>query len=86
MPVPPEVVTRKVTNLPRPRNFTKAELVIEFLADKIIADPRGYKKIAEDCGVSVSTIAHIATRQTKWPRPNTFFAVLNHYKIRMDLR
>lgn len=79
-------VTTKVTNLPRPRNFTKAELVIEFLAEKIITDQRGYKKIAEDCGVSVSTIGNIASRQTKWPRPNTFFAVLNYYKIKMDLR
>jgi len=80
-----EPVTRK-SNLPRPRNFTTSEAVIEYLAEKIISDKRTYAQIAIDCGVAQSTIGNIANRQTKWPRPNTFFAVLNHYKIRMDLK
>ena len=78
-------LTRR-SNLPRPRNFTSSEMVIEFLAEKIITDKRTYAQIAIDCGVAQSTIAHIATRQTKWPRPNTFFAVLNHYNIKLDMK
>jgi len=75
-----------VINFARPKNFTKAEAVIDYLAIKIISDPAGYKKIAESCELSHSTIGNIARRQTKWPRPNTFFAILDHYKITLDLK
>lgn len=75
-----------VVNLPRPRNFTTSEAVIEYLAEKIITDKRSYKQIAIDCGVSATTIQHIASRQTKWPRPHTFFAVLAHYNVKLTLR
>lgn len=70
----------------RPSSFTKAERVVEFFAEKLITDPRGYKAIAEDMGLSSSTIGNIASRKTKWPRPTTFFAILEHYKITMDLK
>jgi hypothetical protein len=80
---------RKGTVVPfsvRPRTFTSSEVVIDYLAEKIITDKRTYRQIAEDCGVGVTTIANIATRQTKWPRPTTFFAVLAHYNIKLELK
>lgn len=69
-----------------PRSFTKAERVIEFFAEKLITDPAGYKKIAQEMGLSSSTIHNIASRKTKWPRPHTFFAILNHYNVKLDLK
>ena len=74
-----------IATFPSPRTFTKAERVVEFLAEKVITDPEGYQKIADSVGVSKSTIGNIASRKTKWPRPNTFFGILNHYKVKLDL-
>lgn len=70
----------------KPRAFTRAEVVIDYLAEKIITDKRTYKQIADACGVSTSTIQNIASRTTKWPRPTTFFAVLQHYNISLELK
>jgi hypothetical protein len=75
-----------VTNIARPRTFTSAEVVIDYLAERIITDTDTYNKIGEKCGVSGSTIQHIASRQTKWPRPSTFFGILNHYGIKLELK
>lgn len=70
---------------PRPNTFTKAEQVIERLAEMLITDGRPYKKIAADMGVSVSTIGNLARRETRWPRPNTFFSIINHYEVDFSL-
>lgn len=75
-----------VTNIPRPRTFTSAEVVIDYLAERIITDTDTYTKIGEHCGVSASTIHNIASRTTKWPRPSTFFGILNHYGITLELK
>lgn len=77
---------RHNVRLQRPRTFTEPERVIEYLAERIITDGRPYRLIAADIGVSTSTLANIARRYTKWPRPFTFFAVLNYYNVRMELK
>jgi len=75
----------KIHHLPRPRTFTAAEDVVQFLAQRIITDPRGYEKIAEGVGISKSTVGNIANGTTKWPRPNTLFGLLGFYNVKMRL-
>lgn len=74
-----------VIHFRKPRTFTASERVIEYLSVRIMQSGKSYRQIAEDCGVSQTTIAKIATRQTTWPRPHTFFAVLNYFNIELRL-
>ena len=69
----------------KPKTFTAGEQVIEYLSNRILADRRNYRQIAQDCDVSHSTISNIASRKTRWPRPKTFFSILNHYGIHLSL-
>lgn len=69
----------------KPRTFTEAEAVIEFLSVTIMRDGRPYRVIAKECGVSASTIAGIATRRTTWPRHTTFFPLLQYFNIKLEL-
>ena len=79
------VSSRPSPRVARPRSFTAAERVIEHLSDLIMADSRGYREIAERCGVGHSTIRNLASRQTGWPRPKTLFAVLVEYGLELSL-
>lgn len=78
--------TQRVVPLrPRPRNFTASEQVIEHLSQRIMADGHKYSDIAKKCGVAGTTIGNLARRKTAWPRPHTFFAVLNYFQIKLKL-
>ncbi len=65
----------------RPRTFTKAEDFIDALSTRILADKGGYNAVASGASVSRSTIANIANRKTRWPRPGTFFPLLDYFGI-----
>lgn len=68
---------------PRPRTFTTNEAVVEYLSELIMADKRGYMRIAESVGVGHGTIRRIAGGVTAWPRPNTLFSLMKEYGIGM---
>ncbi len=75
----------KHANIARPRTFTAAEDIIEYLSIRVISDQKTYRKIAEGVGVSQTTIAHIANRTTRWPRPTTLFPLLAYYNIKLRI-
>lgn len=68
-----------------PQTFTAAEQVIEELSNRIYASGETYGEIAAACGVSRSTVYMIASRNTKWPRPKTFFPLLAYFGLRLVL-
>lgn len=71
---------------PVPRNFTKAEQVIEYLADRIFASGESYKKLGEDTELSGSTIGKLANRSTKWPRHTTLFPLIARLGLELELK
>lgn len=75
----------RATTHPRKRTFTRAEAVIEHISVRIMEDGRSYSKIAETCHLSGATVGNLARRKTVWPRPNTFFAMLNYFDIQLTL-
>ena len=70
----------------KPRTFTKAEQVIEYMASLVIADGRPYSKIAEGVGVAGSTIGKLANRSTRWPRPTTLFPLMQAMNVHLEIR
>lgn len=70
----------------KPRTFTKAEQVIEYMAQLVISDGRSYKKIAEQVGVSGSTLGKLANRSTRWPRPTTLFPLMQAMNVHLEIR
>lgn len=74
------------SNIRRPRTYTSAERVIEYLSIRIMESGYTYKVIAEHTGLSQSTIRKVASRQTIWPRPNTFFSLLIFFNIKLELK
>jgi len=69
----------------KPRNFTKAEEVLEEIRERIHMDGRTHKKIAEATGVSPSTVGHIATGHTTWPRHTTLFPLMQALGMKMRI-
>lgn len=61
------------------RTFTEAEQVIDELSTMILSCGKSYRQLGEEIGVSQTTIAKVATRQTKWPRPGTLFPLMAHF-------
>ena len=43
------------------------------------------RQIAEDIGVSVSTIYAVKSGRTKWPRPATFFGLVEYFGFELVL-
>lgn len=52
-----------------------AESVMNTLRDRMHG--MHYRDLAEKVGVSASTIMAVRSGRTKWPRPNTFFSLLD---------
>lgn len=75
----------KVIQLPKPKTFTTAEAVVEEVRQAIFVDGTAYKKIAERCSVSQSTVANLATGKTRWPRPTTLFPLLHALGLEMRI-
>ena len=77
----------KIVNLPtwKPKTFTTAEAMLEEVRILIHKDGRTQREIALNTGVGPSTINHIATGHTKWPRHTTLFPLLEalHKKIQI---
>lgn len=69
----------------KPKTFTSSEAIIELLSQKIFASKHTYKDIAKECNVSNSTIANVASRKTRWPRPTTFFALLVYFNMTITI-
>jgi transcriptional regulator with XRE-family HTH domain len=58
------------------RSFTQREQLIDDLRGRIFAAGVTYKKIAEQAGVSATTVRALASGDTMWPRPKTLFGIL----------
>lgn len=69
----------------KPRNFTKAEEVLEEIRERIHMDGRPYKQIALSTGVSPSTVGNIATGHTTWPRHTTLFPLMQALGMKMQI-
>jgi transcriptional regulator with XRE-family HTH domain len=69
----------------KPKTFTSAEAMLEEVRGIIFKDGRTYKVIAEDTGVSGSTIGNIASGKTRWPRHTTLFPLLKAMRIKLTL-
>lgn len=72
----------------RPRTFTSAEAMLESVQELIHSDTRTFGRIAEETGVSQSTINNIASGKTRWPRQTTLFPLLSAlgYELRIGKR
>lgn len=68
-----------------PKSFTAAEEVIEELSLRILQSQKPYRMIAAACDVNLTTIANIANRKTRWPRPHTLFALLSYFNLRLRI-
>jgi hypothetical protein len=71
---------------PQPRTFTRAEQVIEYLADRIMASGETYRALGETTHLSGTTIGKLANRTTKWPRHTTLFPLIDALGLEMDLK
>lgn len=69
----------------RPNTFTSQEQVIERLSQLIMTCGKTYAQIAVGCDVSDTTIRKLAARETLWPRPKTFFGVLNFFDATLSI-
>lgn len=69
----------------KPKSFTSSEAVIEELSNKIFKSGKTYAQIANEIGVSRSTVANVATRKTIWPRPATFFPLIAYFGCKLEL-
>lgn len=77
----------KIIPLPgaRKRTFTTAEDVIEEVRRELFGSGEAYKVLAARVGVSPSTIANLASGQTRWPRPTTLFPLLDTLGLEMKV-
>lgn len=74
----------KIIPMPvRKRSFTTAEDLIEEVRKELFGSGHAYKALAIKTGVAPSTIANIASGQTKWPRPTTLFPLLDTLGLEM---
>ncbi len=69
----------------KPRVYTRSEQVMDMLRSKIYASEHDYRVIARRCGVSESTIYTIRRGVTRWPRPATFFALIEFFDLQLVL-
>lgn len=69
----------------KPRVYTRSEQVMDMLRGKIYASEHDYRVIARRCGVSESTIYAIRRGATRWPRPATFFALIEFFDLQLVL-
>lgn len=69
----------------KPKNFTKAEEVIEEMRREIFGSKAGYKELAARCELSHSTIGNLARGKTAWPRPKTMNALLRELGLELRL-
>jgi hypothetical protein len=67
----------------KPRTFTSAEAVLDEIRERIHMDGRTYKQLAVIANVSPSTIGHIATSHTTWPRHTTLFPLMIALRMKM---
>lgn len=65
--------------------MTKAERIIEQIRIAVFRERVPYRVIAERTGLSTTTIGNIARGKTKWPRPNTFFALLDEGNLEIKI-
>ena len=67
------------------RSFTTAEKLIEEVRHEIFGSQEAYKKIAERCGISPTTVGSLASGKTRWPRPTTLFPLLETLGLEMKV-
>lgn len=67
------------------RSYTSAEDLIEEVRRELFGSGEAYKQLATKVGVASSTIANIASGQTKWPRPTTLFPLLDTLGLEMKV-
>lgn len=65
------------------RGYITSEEVMNDIRLKLY--PYEVKEVAEACGLSTATIYSIRSGRTKWPRPNTLFAILAFLDIEFRL-
>lgn len=61
----------------KPKVFTSQEQVIDAVREGIFTSGLTYDKIAEEAGVSATTVRRLASGDTRWPRHTTLFPVLH---------
>ena len=72
--------------LKRPRTFTTPEALIEEVRQGIFGEKITRKALAEEVGVSPSTIGNLVSGKTRWPRPSTLFPLLDALDLELVVR
>jgi transcriptional regulator with XRE-family HTH domain len=75
----------KVIPIHRPKTFTENERIIEQVRIAIFNCGHTYKDIAGACNISRTTVAHLASGKTKWPRPRTLFPLVDFLGLKLIL-
>lgn len=69
----------------RPRVYTTNEAVIERIREEIFASGITYKVLAQRTNRSATTIRKLASGDTRWPRPETLFPLMQALRLGLTI-